>query len=228
MLWERPAWHQHFRKTRRSTRQTRVKGTHVLSMIIKATSPVYINHHRRPCPSLLITHFLQFCPKRRLLKGWLWFIFEKYMSGCYARPRSRTKTTSWTSPTFSWNIRNSWVSDAWTKPGVDYAMNTRAFVAAGLYKPRLSATQSPSFLRSINPKTYLKCTCTSSMAVFSSPKQFLETGMTRTWKLWSKRDDESVYVAGDPQKLRRVYDVLKSCYLAYMSTWCSFCPRRRI
>ena len=46
-------------------------------MVVEATSPVYINHDRRPCPSLSIIYFLQICPKRRLLKAWLRFTSKK-------------------------------------------------------------------------------------------------------------------------------------------------------
>ena len=46
-------------------------------MIIETASPVHINYDRRSCPSLSIIHFLQFRPKRRLLKAWLRFTSEK-------------------------------------------------------------------------------------------------------------------------------------------------------
>ena len=145
---------------------------------------MHINYDRRPCSSLSLIYFLQFFPKHRPLKGWLRFTSEKPVQTQDAL-RAQKKTEEYVAMNeFDLSLEHAKHLGGRRMKEIRNRLCYGHFCLRRRWRIKTTAfpTKPSSLMRSIIPKIYLKYEASPSMAVFSSPKQFLETGMTRTWK----------------------------------------------
>ena len=160
------------------------KSTQLLPMAVEAASPVHINFDRQPCPSLSIIYFLQFCPKRRLLKAWLRFRLEKYTPGYHMRPKEEVDRYHDRAHPFSGSYE--------TTGCLTYERNPKSTVPWTLLPSSLLAYKSHGILL---PNLSLSCALSSSRNTWNASRlplwlsSFFET-VSWDW------DDEDLKVPG--------------------------------